>query len=90
MPAVSHSWVRSGSVELKRGPAWVTLAGSGSGQDQVPVWAQGLQEVISSGGTALHYRSKLTKLADAAGIAMEAFPPVAVRELKDANRGFNT
>jgi len=53
----------------------------------VSVWAQGHEEVINSGGTALHYRSKLTKLADAAGIAMEAFPPVAVRELRDANKG---
>ncbi len=53
----------------------------------MPVWTQGHEEVISSGGTALHYRPKLTQLADVAGIALEAFPPLVVRELKDANIG---
>lgn len=44
---------------------------------------------VDAGRTLLFDRAKLIELADAAGIAMEAFLPVAVPELKVANRGID-
>jgi UDP-2,3-diacylglucosamine hydrolase len=44
---------------------------------------------VDAGRTLLFDRAKLIELADAAGIAIQAFPPVAVPEPKDTSRGMN-
>jgi UDP-2,3-diacylglucosamine hydrolase len=44
---------------------------------------------VDAGRTLLFDRTKLIELADAAGIAIEAFPPALPPEPKDANRGIN-
>jgi UDP-2,3-diacylglucosamine hydrolase len=44
---------------------------------------------VDAGRTLLFDRTKLIELADAAGIAIEAFPPAAGPEPKDANKGIN-
>jgi DUF1009 family protein len=44
---------------------------------------------VDAGRTLLFDRTKLIELADAAGIAIEAFPPAVAPEPKDANRGIN-
>jgi len=42
---------------------------------------------VDAGRTLLFDRTKLIELADAAGIAIEAFPPAVVSEPKDASKG---
>jgi DUF1009 family protein len=42
---------------------------------------------VDAGRTLLFDRIKLIELADAAGIAIEAFPPAAGPEPKDASKG---
>ena len=44
---------------------------------------------VDAGRTLLFDRAKLIELADAAGIAIEAFSPAVVPELKDVSRGMN-
>jgi DUF1009 family protein len=44
---------------------------------------------VDAGRTLLFDRAKLIELADAAGIAIEAFPEAAAAEPKDASRGIN-
>jgi len=44
---------------------------------------------VDAGRTLLFDRTKLIELADAAGIAIEAFPPAAGPEPKDANKGIS-
>jgi DUF1009 family protein len=44
---------------------------------------------VDAGRTLLFDRAKLIEMADAAGIAIEAFSPVAAPEPKDATRGMN-
>ena len=44
---------------------------------------------VDAGRTLLFDRAKLIELADAAGIAIEAFPEAAAAEPKDASRGMN-
>jgi len=44
---------------------------------------------VDAGRTLLFDRAKLIELADGAGIAIQAFPPLAVPEPNDASRGIN-
>jgi UDP-2,3-diacylglucosamine hydrolase len=44
---------------------------------------------VDAGRTLLFDRIKLIELADAAGIAIQAYPPPAVSEPKDASEGTN-
>src|SRR5258707_1222153 len=44
---------------------------------------------MDAGRTLLFDRSKLIEAADGAGIAMQAFPPLAVQEPNDASMGIN-
>jgi DUF1009 family protein len=44
---------------------------------------------VDAGRTLLFDRTKLIELADAAGIAIEAFPPAVVAEPTDASKGMN-
>src|SRR5438477_10278629 len=44
---------------------------------------------VDAGRTLLFDRAKLIELADASGIAIQAFPPHAVAEPEDASRGIN-
>jgi len=44
---------------------------------------------VDAGRTLLFDRAKLIESADAAGIAIQAFPPVAVPERSDASKGIN-
>jgi UDP-2,3-diacylglucosamine hydrolase len=45
---------------------------------------------IDARRTLLFDRAKLIELADTAGIAMQAFPPAQVAELKPGSEGMNT
>jgi DUF1009 family protein len=45
---------------------------------------------VDAGRTLLFDRARLIELADAAGIAIQAFPPANVPEPKDASKGMNT
>jgi UDP-2,3-diacylglucosamine hydrolase len=44
---------------------------------------------VDAGRTLLFDRAKLIELADAAGIAIQAYPPMALPEPKDASKGIN-
>src|ERR1700676_1789475 len=44
---------------------------------------------LDAGRTLLFDRAKLIELADGAGIAVQAFPPLAVPELNEASKGMN-
>ena len=44
---------------------------------------------VDAGRTLLFDKTKLIELADASGIAIQAFPPVAVAEPQGAARGIN-
>jgi len=44
---------------------------------------------LDAGRTLLFDRAKLIELADGAGIAIQAFPPLAVPELNEASKGMN-
>jgi hypothetical protein len=44
---------------------------------------------VDAGRTLFFDRAKLIESADAAGIAIQAFPPLAVPEPNDASKGIN-
>ncbi len=90
------------AARIAAGKPLVVVKVSKPGQDMrfdVPVIGlPTIEQMKSAGGTALAVdagrtlffdRAKVIELADAAGIAVQAFPPTATSEPRDASRGIN-